>query len=85
MQFAAFAEIVHAAAGLVPSSPVAAFMQWLGRSNALFRIAQAIPELLMHVAAPLMLAVWSAGELVRYPWYALTAAGACPAWLTWLR
>ena len=60
-------------------------MQWLGRSNALFRIAQAIPELHANPAAPLMLACWGLGEVIRYPWYALTEAGACPGWLTWLR
>ncbi|KAI8469875.1 MAG: tyrosine phosphatase-like protein [Monoraphidium minutum] len=85
MQMIAFVEIVHAATGLVPSSALNTFMQWLGRSNALYRIAQAIPELHSNPAAPLMLACWSLGEVVRYPWYAATAAGACPGWLTWLR
>ncbi|KIY98543.1 hypothetical protein MNEG_9418 [Monoraphidium neglectum] len=85
MQMIAFVEIVHAATGLVPSSPLNTFMQWLGRSNALYRIAQAIPELHANPAAPLMLACWSLGEVVRYPWYAATAANACPGWLTWLR
>lgn len=32
-----------------------------------------------------MLVCWSLGEVIRYPWYALTEAGACPASLTWLR
>lgn len=69
----------------MPSSALNTFMQWLGRSNALFRIAQAIPELHANPAAPLMLACWGLGEVIRYPWYALTEAGACPGWLTWLR
>ncbi|GBF88046.1 very-long-chain (3R)-3-hydroxyacyl- dehydratase [Raphidocelis subcapitata] len=85
MQCIAALEILHAATGLVPSNALNTFMQWLGRSNALYRIAQAIPELHANPAAALMLACWSLGEVVRYPWYAATAAGACPRWLTWLR
>jgi hypothetical protein len=42
-------------------------------------------QLHANPAAPLMLACWSLGEVVRYPWYAATAANACPGWLTWLR
>jgi very-long-chain (3R)-3-hydroxyacyl-CoA dehydratase len=32
-----------------------------------------------------MLGCWGLGEVIRYPWYALSTAGACPHWLTWLR
>jgi hypothetical protein len=39
-----YAPPADAPPGLVPSSPLNTFMQWLGRSNALYRIAQAIPE-----------------------------------------
>lgn len=31
-------------AGIVPSSPVSNFWQWLGRANALFKFAVGIPE-----------------------------------------
>lgn len=31
-------------AGIVPSSPVNNFWQWLGRANALFKFAVGIPE-----------------------------------------
>lgn len=84
-QFIAFAEILHAALGLVPSSALNNFLQWLGRSNALFRLAQAIPELQSNPCAALMLGCWGLGEVIRYPWYALTLTGSCPQWLTWLR
>jgi hypothetical protein len=32
-----------------------------------------------------MLGCWGLGEVIRYPWYALTLTGSCPQWLTWLR
>ncbi|WIA16400.1 hypothetical protein OEZ85_013092 [Tetradesmus obliquus] len=85
LQFAAFAEILHAGTGIVPSSPVTNFLQWLGRANALFMFAVGIPELQHLSCAPLMLIVWSLGEMIRYPWYGLQLLHACPAWLTWLR
>lgn len=37
-------ETLHAAVGLVPSSPVMALMQWAGRSNVLFLVLDAIPQ-----------------------------------------
>ncbi|KAF8065570.1 Hacd2 [Scenedesmus sp. PABB004] len=85
LQFAAFAEILHAGTGIVPSSPISNFWQWLGRANALFKFAVGIPELQSDPCAVVMLACWSIGEMIRYPWYALTLLDACPHWLTWLR
>ncbi len=37
-------ETLHAAVGLVPSSPAMALMQWAGRSNVLFLVLDAIPQ-----------------------------------------
>eukprot|EP00798_Chlamydomonas_sp_ICE-L_P020085 gene20085-26802_t len=78
-------EVVHAATGLVPSSPVSAFTQWIGRSHALFCILLSVSSVQSTVFGPLMLFVWAVAEVVRYPWYALTCIGQCPTWLTWLR
>lgn len=78
-------ETLHAAVGLVPSSPVMALMQWAGRSNVLFLVLDAIPQLQSGWWGVAMLGAWSAAEVVRYPWYAATTLGACPGWLTWLR
>ncbi|PSC75468.1 very-long-chain (3R)-3-hydroxyacyl-dehydratase 2 [Micractinium conductrix] len=84
-QLASALEIVHAALGLVGGSPVTALMQWAGRSNVLFGVVAAVPEVQPGLAVGAMLAAWAASEVVRYPWYAAGVAGACPHWLTWLR
>ncbi|PNH00928.1 3-hydroxyacyl-CoA dehydratase 2, partial [Tetrabaena socialis] len=78
-------ETAHAAVGLVPSSPVLALMQWAGRSNVLFLIVEPIDQLHASWWAVVLLACWAAAEVIRYPQYAMTVLGACPAWLTWLR
>ncbi|GFR52178.1 hypothetical protein Agub_g14715 [Astrephomene gubernaculifera] len=85
-------ETLHAAAGLVPSSPLLALMQWAGRSNVLFLILDPITELHASWWAAVLLGAWAAAEVVRYPHYVATTAaaaagrgGACPGWLTWLR
>lgn len=78
-------EILHAATGLVRGSPVAALMQWAGRSNCLFAVVHCIPELWQSPAVASLFIAWSIAEVVRYPWYAASLAGGSPAWLTWAR
>ncbi|KAG2498226.1 hypothetical protein HYH03_003976 [Edaphochlamys debaryana] len=85
LQFASLLETVHAALGLVPSSPLSALMQWGGRSNCLFCVVQPIRALHSDVYALVMLGCWSAAETIRYPQYAAATLGACPGWLTWMR
>lgn len=48
-------------------------------------IAQSVPSVQRSPFAAGMLLCWATGEVIRYPWYAATVAGKCPAWLTWLR
>lgn len=43
-QLLAALEIVHAGLGLVGGSLVTALMQWAGRSNVLFGVVMAVPE-----------------------------------------
>ena len=76
---------MHAAAGLVGGSPATALMQWAGRSNVLFGVVAAVPEVQQRAAVGYMFLAWALSEVVRYPWYAASLAGACPRWLTWLR
>mmetsp|Transcript_6488 Transcript_6488/g.12857 ORF Transcript_6488/g.12857 Transcript_6488/m.12857 type:complete len:224 (-) Transcript_6488:496-1167(-) len=84
-QMVSFLEILHALLGLVRGSPMAALLQWVGRSNVLYAIVLAIPEIKSGVAAGAMVLAWSLSEIIRYPWYAAQLKGACPFWLTWLR
>ncbi|KAG2439131.1 hypothetical protein HXX76_004498 [Chlamydomonas incerta] len=85
VQGAALLDTLHAAVGLVPSSPALSLMFWVGRGNALFAITEPIAALHSSWWAVVMLGAWAAAEVIRYPWYAATTLGACPGWLTWLR
>ncbi|KAL4424771.1 hypothetical protein ABPG77_000811 [Micractinium sp. CCAP 211/92] len=78
-------EILHAAVGLVGGSPLTSLMQWAGRSNVLFGVVAAVPETQNRPAVGAMFLAWALSEVIRYPWYAASVAGACPRWLTWLR
>ncbi|KAL4859657.1 Very-long-chain (3R)-3-hydroxyacyl-CoA dehydratase 2 [Chlorella vulgaris] len=78
-------EILHAALGLVGGSWGAALMQWAGRSNVLFGVVAAEPEVQGSLAVGIMCWAWALSEVIRYPWYAASLAGICPRWLTWLR
>jgi very-long-chain (3R)-3-hydroxyacyl-CoA dehydratase len=60
-------------------------MQWAGRSNVLFGVVAAVPEVQNGAAVGAMFLAWDLSEVVRYPWYAASLTGACPHWLTWLR
>lgn len=71
--------------GLVGGSPVTALMQWAGRSNVLFGVVGAVPEVQNTAAVGAMLLAWALSEVTRYPWYAANLVGACPRWLTWIR
>ena len=84
-QLASALEILHAALGLVGGSPLTALMQWAGRSNVLFGVVAAVPEVQNRAVVGAMFLAWALSEVIRYPWYAASLAGACPHWLTWLR
>ncbi|EFJ47290.1 hypothetical protein VOLCADRAFT_61480 [Volvox carteri f. nagariensis] len=87
VQGASLLETLHAAVGLVPSSPLMSLMQWMGRSNVFFLILEPNPQVRMSWWSVLMMGTWAAAEVIRYPQYMLsTALGErCPHWLTWLR
>ncbi|GJP31666.1 hypothetical protein CLOM_g14724 [Closterium sp. NIES-68] len=84
-QFASILETVHAATGLVRSGVAAPLVQWVGRSFVLFAVVGRTPALHAHAALFVLLAVWCCSEVIRYPQYALSLLGTCPAALTWLR
>lgn len=84
-QLGSLLEVAHAASGLVRSGWPAALMQWLGRSHVLFAVLMKVPAVQRLPAVFVTFAAWSMSEVIRYPQYALSMAGACPRWLTWLR
>ena len=51
----------------------------------LFGVVAAVPEVQNRSAVGAMFLAWALSEVIRYPWYAASLAGACPHWLTWLR
>lgn len=85
LQLAAFLEIVHTVLGLVRTSTLYAFMQWMGRSHVLFAIITNVPEMQEQPPVMITFLAWSAAEVIRYPQYTLGILGVCPHWLTWLR
>ncbi len=58
-------EVLHAALGLVPSSPLMAAMQWAGRSHVLFVVLGGVAESRALVFAPVLLAAWALSEVIR--------------------
>jgi len=78
-------EVFHAATGLVRTGVVGAFTQWFARTHCLVAVVDSVPEVQGEVWVAIMYMAWSFTEVVRYPWYALSIAGSCPEWLTWLR
>ena len=85
MQCVAVLEVVHAALGLVKARWSSAALQWVARTNVITLVVAETPEIWGRPAVTIMLAAWALGELVRYPWYALTVLNVCPRALTWLR
>ena len=87
-QLSALLETLHVLLGLTKGSAPLALLQWFGRSNVLFLIVGALPQLRDSPAlAPLFLA-WAAADIVRYAWYAAAALSPnneAPGPLTWAR
>jgi len=84
-QMISLLEVFHALFGLVRGSPLAALLQWTGRSNVLFNVILPIPTIYAAAPAGAMMLAWCLSEIIRYPWYAAQIKGTCPFWLTWLR
>ncbi|OSX77343.1 hypothetical protein BU14_0152s0038 [Porphyra umbilicalis] len=84
-QTLALAEIVHAAVGLGGGSPPLVAVQVLGRNLVLFGVLGALPAVAATRVAGALLAVWTAVEVVRYPYYLGGLVGVVPGALTWAR
>ncbi|XP_009388631.2 uncharacterized protein LOC103975400 [Musa acuminata AAA Group] len=85
LQTISFVEVVHAAAGLVPSGVMLALMQWGGRTHFLLAILRQIPEVQGLPSVFITFMSWSMTEVIRYPHYALSCIGISLSWLTYLR
>ncbi|XP_055339600.1 very-long-chain (3R)-3-hydroxyacyl-CoA dehydratase-like [Paramacrobiotus metropolitanus] len=84
MQIAQCAEIVHAALGLVKTSPLSSLLQSTGRLVALHVIVFE-PYLQTLPAVYWLFVAWSAVELIRYPYYLAQLHGYVPEMLKVLR
>ncbi|KAL6619108.1 hypothetical protein ACP70R_034247 [Stipagrostis hirtigluma subsp. patula] len=85
LQTCAILETVHAVIGLVPTSPLLAFLQWGGRTHFVLALVRQIPEVQSSPCVFITFMAWSISEVIRYSHYALTTLKVCPAWLTYLR
>ncbi|XP_064952692.1 uncharacterized protein LOC135607602 isoform X2 [Musa acuminata AAA Group] len=85
LQTISFVEVIHAAAGLVPSGVMLALMQWGGRTHFLLAILRQIPEVQGLPSVFITFMSWSLTEVIRYPHYALSCIGISLSWLTYLR
>ncbi|KAF6990496.1 hypothetical protein CFC21_007680 [Triticum aestivum] len=85
LQTCAVLETVHAAVGLVPTSPFLVFLQWGGRTHFILALLRQTPEVQGSPSVLITFMAWSISEVIRYSHYALTTLKVCPAWLTYLR
>uniref|UniRef100_A0A0D3G8M0 Very-long-chain (3R)-3-hydroxyacyl-CoA dehydratase n=1 Tax=Oryza barthii TaxID=65489 RepID=A0A0D3G8M0_9ORYZ len=81
----AILETIHAAIGLVHTSPLLAFLQWGGRTHFVLAVIRQIPEVQSSPSVFITFMAWSISEVIRYSHYALTTLKVCPPWLTYLR
>uniref|UniRef100_A0A0E0HFK8 Very-long-chain (3R)-3-hydroxyacyl-CoA dehydratase n=1 Tax=Oryza nivara TaxID=4536 RepID=A0A0E0HFK8_ORYNI len=81
----AILETIHAAIGLVHTSPLLAFLQWGGRTHFVLAVVRQIPEVQSSPSVFITFMAWSISEVIRYSHYALTTLKVCPPWLTYLR
>ncbi|KAI1307393.1 PTPLA-domain-containing protein [Xylaria venustula] len=93
IQTTAVLEILHAALGLVRSSPGAAAVQVGGRNLVIWTVVRRFPELFIGTgtgfgpfALRACLLAWGCSDILRYALFASVAAfGGAPEWLRWLR
>lgn len=85
LQWASCLEVVHVALGLVPGGLLPSLAQVVGRNHLLLVALQPIHEVHTHWLVTALFLSWSAIELVRYPFYALSLWHKCPYVLEWLR
>ncbi|XP_030832614.1 very-long-chain (3R)-3-hydroxyacyl-CoA dehydratase 3 [Strongylocentrotus purpuratus] len=78
-------EVIHAMTGLVKSGTMTVFMQVFGRNFVLFVVIMNNPELKEEGMTLYLFMVWSAVEVVRYPFYMLSCIDYESEVVTWLR
>ncbi|KAJ8304647.1 hypothetical protein KUTeg_018230 [Tegillarca granosa] len=81
----AILEILHPMLGLVKTSVIAPAMQVFGRNFVLFVVILHEPRLHEAPALYALFLVWSAIELIRYPFYMLSTIEKPLKLVTWLR
>jgi hypothetical protein len=64
LQLTAFLEVLHSALGLVHSSTLYNFLQWLGRSHVLFAIIAQIPEVQEQPPILITFSAWALSEVL---------------------
>lgn len=84
-QTLAWLELLHALLSLSPSRPAPTFIQCLGRFSLVRFLLDPLPATRAHPAAPILFAVWSLADLLRYALYIATAVANPPFALVWLR
>lgn len=96
VQSLAILEVVHAATGLVRSSPLTTAIQVIGKNLVVWTVMVAFPEQIVGSKGQggasgiwgfLGCAVfWGLSEVIKYSYFTvMLATGDVPAWLKWLR
>ncbi|KAJ1326753.1 very-long-chain (3R)-3-hydroxyacyl-CoA dehydratase [Microdochium nivale] len=93
---AAALEVLHAALGLVRSSPLTTALQVAGRNTVLWAVARNYPAVMesgVGVGYAALLLAWSAAEVIRYSYFVVALSSKIrgaggddvPGWLVWVR
>uniref|UniRef100_A0A183B5V3 Very-long-chain (3R)-3-hydroxyacyl-CoA dehydratase n=1 Tax=Echinostoma caproni TaxID=27848 RepID=A0A183B5V3_9TREM len=83
-QTLALIEVLHAALGLVRSSPFTTAVQISSRVFVVWGILFLLPEE-QSIGVPLILISWSFAEIIRYVFYMLNICNISSSLITWLR
>ncbi|KAI1330451.1 tyrosine phosphatase-like protein [Xylariaceae sp. FL0255] len=78
-------EVLHSLFGIVRAPILTTFMQVFSRYAIVWGVTDLFPQLGANPAYSSMLVAWSATEVIRYSYFALTLSGLQPTFLHWLR
>lgn len=84
-QFLQYMECLHALVGYTKGSALFPFLQVTGRNLVLFAVINSEPRIQDKPIILCLFLVWSAVELIRYPYYIMALMKTEISWLTWLR
>ncbi|XP_068705514.1 very-long-chain (3R)-3-hydroxyacyl-CoA dehydratase 2-like [Montipora foliosa] len=84
-QSAAILEVLHCAAGLVPSSVVITAFQVASRLFVTWAIAHSVPQIHDSPGVTAFVFAWSITEVIRYSFYAFSLINSLPYFLQWCR